>query len=108
MVPSEDSRMTSPRLLFLTRGSRRGLAALALGCLLLSGGPAPTPAGAGEPTAARYAPGTTPIDAAPSLPKVKSGHRPGPDVLYAAPPRAPQLEKPRSPVPGPAAAGVGH
>lgn len=27
-----------------------------------------------------------------SLPSVASGHRPGPDVLYAAPPRAPQLE----------------
>ena len=27
-----------------------------------------------------------------SLPTVKSGHRPGPDVLYAPPPRAPQLE----------------
>src|SRR5918998_1619226 len=27
-----------------------------------------------------------------SLPEVGSGHRPGPDVLYAAPPRAPQLE----------------
>ncbi len=27
-----------------------------------------------------------------SLPHVRSGHRPGPDALYAAPPRAPQLE----------------
>jgi len=27
-----------------------------------------------------------------SLPGVSSGHRPGPDVLYASPPRAPQLE----------------
>src|SRR3954452_22706030 len=27
-----------------------------------------------------------------SLPHVASGHRPGPDVLYATPPRAPQLE----------------
>ena len=27
-----------------------------------------------------------------SLPRVASGHRPGPDVLYAPPPRAPQLE----------------
>src|SRR5688500_13094357 len=27
-----------------------------------------------------------------SLPSVPSGHRPGPDVLYAPPPRAPQLE----------------
>ena len=27
-----------------------------------------------------------------SLPRVESGHRPGPDVLYASPPRAPQLE----------------
>ena len=27
-----------------------------------------------------------------SLPGVESGHRPGPDVLYAPPPRAPQLE----------------
>src|SRR3954454_11102432 len=26
------------------------------------------------------------------LPSVGSGHRPGPDVLYQAPPRAPQLE----------------
>jgi hypothetical protein len=26
------------------------------------------------------------------LPHVASGHRPGPDILYAAPPRAPQLE----------------
>ena len=30
--------------------------------------------------------------AAGSLPRVASGHRPGPDVLYAPPPRAPQLE----------------
>jgi len=28
----------------------------------------------------------------PGLPTVSSGHRPGPDILYAAPPRAPQLE----------------
>src|SRR5438309_7237647 len=27
-----------------------------------------------------------------SLPSVASGHRPGPDLLYAPPPRAPQLE----------------
>src|SRR3954447_10862200 len=27
-----------------------------------------------------------------SLPHVASGHRPGPDILYAPPPRAPQLE----------------
>src|ERR1700716_2404448 len=27
-----------------------------------------------------------------SLPSVTSGQRPGPDLLYAAPPRAPQLE----------------
>src|SRR3954452_24894741 len=27
-----------------------------------------------------------------SLPHVASGHRPGPDALYAPPPRAPQLE----------------
>ena len=26
------------------------------------------------------------------LPQVKNGHRPGPDILYAKPPRAPQLE----------------
>src|SRR5262245_40011076 len=30
--------------------------------------------------------------AAPSLPSVSSGARPGPDVLYAPPPAAPQLE----------------
>jgi pimeloyl-ACP methyl ester carboxylesterase len=30
--------------------------------------------------------------AAPGLPTVSSGHRPGPDILYAPPPRAPQLE----------------
>jgi hypothetical protein len=30
--------------------------------------------------------------AAPGLPGVASGHRPGPDILYAPPPRAPQLE----------------
>ena len=28
----------------------------------------------------------------PGLPTVASGHRPGPDILYAKPPRAPQLE----------------
>ena len=27
-----------------------------------------------------------------SLPVASSGHRPGPDILYAKPPRAPQLE----------------
>lgn len=30
--------------------------------------------------------------AASGLPRVASGHRPGPDILYAPPPRAPQLE----------------
>jgi hypothetical protein len=36
---------------------------------------------------------TAPVVAlASSLPRVASGHRPGPDVLYAPPPRAPQLE----------------
>ncbi len=30
-----------------------------------------------------------------SLPRVMSGHRPGPDVLYEKPPRAPQLESAR-------------
>ncbi|GAC1441753.1 MAG: hypothetical protein NVSMB55_10380 [Mycobacteriales bacterium] len=39
-----------------------------------------------------YAPGTTPLPAAASLPQVPSGHRPGPDVLYAPPPAAPQLQ----------------
>ena len=35
----------------------------------------------------------TPVAATPSgLPSVASGHRPGPDILYAKPPRAPQLE----------------
>src|SRR3954463_11000989 len=34
----------------------------------------------------------TPAAASSSLPSVASGHRPGPDVLYAAPPTAPQLE----------------
>jgi hypothetical protein len=33
-----------------------------------------------------------PGSAAASLPSVDSGHRPGPDVLYAPAPRAPQLE----------------
>jgi hypothetical protein len=36
--------------------------------------------------------GTRLLDAAPSLPVVTSGHRPGPDALYAEPPRVPQLE----------------
>lgn len=48
-------------------------------------------AGAPSPALA-YAVGTTPLDPAPSLPGVRSGARPGPDVLYADAPRAPQLE----------------
>jgi hypothetical protein len=38
--------------------------------------------------------GAAPASAAenPSLPTVGSGHRPGPDILYAAAPKAPQLE----------------
>jgi len=36
--------------------------------------------------------GLTNSGAAPSLPTPTSGHRPGPDILYAKPPRAPQLE----------------
>src|SRR3954466_2988911 len=55
----------------VTPAVRRGLA----GVLLLFA--AMTPAQAG---------------AAGSLPTVASGHRPGPDILYAKPPRAPQLE----------------
>lgn len=61
--------------------------------------PAGSPA---KPSAAAAALATTPatpvvagtelLDPAPSLPHVASGHRPGPDVLYAAPPAAPQLE----------------
>jgi hypothetical protein len=62
-----------------------------VGTLLLSGAAAPL-AGAAGPSTSRYAPGTAPLDAGPSLPAVTSGHRPGPDVLYAPAPRAPQLE----------------
>src|SRR3954466_2966193 len=57
----------------VTPAVRRGLA----GVLLLFA--AMTPAQAG---------------AAGSLPTVASGHLPGPDILYARPPRAPQLENP--------------
>src|SRR3954452_10001161 len=32
------------------------------------------------------------VAGASSLPSVSSGHRPGPDLLYSSPPRAPQLE----------------
>src|SRR5437764_13706830 len=47
-------------------------------------------AGAG---AAAGTPGTVHRTAAVhGLPTVASGHRPGPDILYAKPPRAPQLE----------------
>ncbi|MCA1711330.1 MAG: hypothetical protein LC789_06710 [Actinobacteria bacterium] len=63
-------------------------ALLALLCAAAVAVPA-VPAAADGPV---YAPGTAPLPAAPSLPSVASGHRPGPDVLYAAPPRAPQLE----------------
>ncbi|HUQ40307.1 MAG TPA: hypothetical protein VM030_09140, partial [Acidimicrobiales bacterium] len=53
--------------------------------LLLTGEPtAPLP-----PSAASLAAQVTPAS---SLPSVASGARPGPDVLYAPPPRAPQLE----------------
>ena len=37
------------------------------------------------------APGTALLDPAPSLPRVASGHRPGPDVLYAPVASSPQL-----------------
>jgi hypothetical protein len=50
------------------------------------------PAAASSAGSRTYAAGTSPLAAAPSLPHVRSGHRPGPDVLYAAPPAAPQLE----------------
>jgi hypothetical protein len=63
-------------------------ALLALLCAAVVAVPA-VPAAADEPV---YAPGTAPLPAAPSLPSVASGHRPGPDVLYAPPPTAPQLE----------------
>ena len=43
---------------------------------------------AAAPSSARTGLGATPR----SLPTVESGPRPGPDVLYARPPRAPQLE----------------
>jgi hypothetical protein len=36
--------------------------------------------------------GPASADGGDSLPRVQSGHRPGPDALYAPPPRAPQLE----------------
>jgi hypothetical protein len=52
----------------------------------------PVPGAAAGPASPTYAPGTAPLIAAPSLPHVRSGHRPGPDVLYAPPPVAPQLE----------------
>lgn len=64
--------------------------ALAAPALTSSAGAA-TPAGA-QTAAPVYAPGTAPLDATASLPSVTSGARPGPDVLYADPPRAPQLE----------------
>ena len=53
----------------------RGVAVslLVLGTVLAGGGPV----GAASPD---------------DLPRVESGHRPGPDALYAPPPRAPQLE----------------
>ncbi len=56
-----------------------------LACLSLPGGAA---AAAGPV----YAPGAAPLPAAPSLPSVQSGQRPGPDALYASPPPAPQLQ----------------
>ena len=59
--------------------------------VLLAGAVPALPAASAAP-APRYAPGTAPLDAAPSLPSVSSGARPGPDLLYAAPPVAPQLE----------------
>ncbi|MGH3361782.1 MAG: hypothetical protein ACRDOM_04915 [Nocardioides sp.] len=43
-------------------------------------------------TAVGLAPPAVADDRHDSLPQVRSGHRPGPDALYAAPPRAPQLE----------------
>jgi len=63
---------------------------LALAAATLAAGTGPASAAAAPP--APYAPGTQPVDAAPSLPTVSSGHRPGPDVLYAPPPAAPQLQ----------------
>ncbi len=65
--------------------ARRFVALALLGLSLI----APSAQAAGGPV---NAPGTAPLAAAPSLPQVASGHRPGPDVLYAAPPAAPQLE----------------
>lgn len=95
-----------PKIARVTPRTRATSAAVAAGALVLlaavSGavasptatGRATAPAaGAGSAAAASsYAPGTQPISAAPSLPRVTSGHRPGPDVLYAPPPSAPQLE----------------
>lgn len=65
---------------------RRTLLALAATAAL---GLSAVPASAADPV---FAPGTAPLPSAPSLPSVDSGSRPGPDVLYAPPPRAPQLE----------------
>jgi hypothetical protein len=42
--------------------------------------------------AAVGSPGRHPSGSSTGLPRVESGHRPGPDILYAKPPRAPQLE----------------
>jgi len=42
--------------------------------------------------AAVGSPGRHPAGSSTGLPRVESGHRPGPDILYAKPPRAPQLE----------------
>jgi len=44
------------------------------------------------PTNAVYAPATAPLDPVPSLPSVTDGARPGPEVLYAPAPDAPQLD----------------
>jgi len=53
-------------------------AALVVGVTAAMGAPAPSRVAADRPTD--------------GLPAVASGHRPGPDILYAKPPRAPQLE----------------
>ena len=68
--------------------ARPVLASLLCAGLLAGGGIAQ---GAGRPGSGK----TPAVDPAASLPQVASGARPGPDVLYAEAPRAPQLENTR-------------
>src|SRR5436190_360491 len=70
--------------------SSRSLVSAAAAAALVAGATAAVakpPVHAGRSHAVRPAPA-----ARSGLPQVSSGHRPGPDVLYAKPPRAPQLE----------------